>query len=519
MRTRVGLLVVRVVLAGRAGCDVDSRGFGGQSESRRRMRRVICLALMDLALLSALVVTTGWAQVHRARLDEERLAPETAAPVEPSLVLAEGGLRFPDGSVQSSAATTSLMDPAPIPVTGQTTTYGTGDDGDLQRGAVWPNPRFTDSSNGTVTDNLTGLIWLKDANCANGTMGLNAALVFANTLFDGSTDHNGGDCSLSDTSGVGAWRLPNALELYSLVHLGVDSPALPNTSGTGKWAEGDPFTGVQWGVTVTILNPYWTSTWLNGAYWALDFWFARFDVGGTFDALVWPVRSRRRDEPQPETPPPPSLVLAEGSLQFPDGSVQNVAVPAEPGAPVRRTGSFVGSPGGDGYLRLGVEWPNPRFTDNGDGTVKDELTGLIWLQDADCFGSQTWSNALAKSNALFDGCTDCGGTDNDCGLSDGSVEGQWRLPNLRELLGLVHFGQISPAVPNTSGRGKWVEGDPFSGLASGWYWSSTTLSIQPTGAWGVEFSDHGYIFNQSHSSELYVWPVRGGQYPASDSEP
>ena len=57
--------------------------------------------------------------------------------------------------------------PAMVPKTGQTTGYATGDDGALQKGVAWPNPRFTDNGDGTVTDNLTGLIWLKNANCAN----------------------------------------------------------------------------------------------------------------------------------------------------------------------------------------------------------------------------------------------------------------------------------------------------------------------------------------------------------------
>lgn len=30
----------------------------------------------------------------------------------------------------------------------------------------------------------------------------------------------------------------------------------------------------------------------------------------------------------------------------------------------------------------------PRFTDNADGTVTDNQAGLIWLKDADCFGTQ-----------------------------------------------------------------------------------------------------------------------------------
>ena len=55
--------------------------------------------------------------------------------------------------------------PAMLPKTGQTTSYAAGDDGALQKGVAWPNPRFTDNGNGTVTDNLTGLIWLKNANC------------------------------------------------------------------------------------------------------------------------------------------------------------------------------------------------------------------------------------------------------------------------------------------------------------------------------------------------------------------
>ena len=55
--------------------------------------------------------------------------------------------------------------PSPVPQTGQTSMNTLFDDGYYQKGMVWPAPRFTDNSDGTVTDNLTGLIWLKDANC------------------------------------------------------------------------------------------------------------------------------------------------------------------------------------------------------------------------------------------------------------------------------------------------------------------------------------------------------------------
>ena len=77
--------------------------------------------------------------------------------------------------------------------------------------------------------------------------------------------------------------------------------------------------------------------------------------------------------------------------------------------------------GQDGELQKGVSWPDPRFTDNGDGTVTDNLTGLIWLKNANCFGQRTWANALSDCNNLASG---------SCGLTDGSSAGDWSLPNV-----------------------------------------------------------------------------------------
>ena len=53
---------------------------------------------------------------------------------------------------------------APVPKTGQTAPTTAGADGALRKGVAWPTPRFTDNKNGTVTDNLTGLIWIQNAN-------------------------------------------------------------------------------------------------------------------------------------------------------------------------------------------------------------------------------------------------------------------------------------------------------------------------------------------------------------------
>src|SRR3990172_4596891 len=80
--------------------------------------------------------------------------------------------------------------------------------------------------------------------------------------------------------------------------------------------------------------------------------------------------------------------------------------------------------GDDGNLQEGVAWPSPRFHDNNNGTVTDNLTGLIWLKDANCFGAKIWAVALTIANGLPNG---------QCGLNDGSKAGDWRLPNRKEL--------------------------------------------------------------------------------------
>lgn len=156
--------------------------------------------------------------------------------------------------------------------------------------------------------------------------------------------------------------------------------------------------------------------------------------------------------------------------------------------------------GQDGEYQKGVEWPSPRFTDNGDGTVTDNLTGLIWLKDANCFELRTWTQALSDCNELASG---------SCELTDGSSAGDWRLPNRFELESLLHLEYYNPAVPNTAGTGKWSEGDPFTNVQNYYYWSSTTRAISPNMAWNVNVSQGLLIYDTLKSTSYYVWPVRG----------
>ena len=165
---------------------------------------------------------------------------------------------------------------------------------------------------------------------------------------------------------------------------------------------------------------------------------------------------------------------------------------------------------GDPTENSGVDWPNPRFTDNANGAVTDNLTGLVWLKNANCEdtvggitkigGKLLWANAMTWAVNLASG---------KCGLIDGSVPGQWRLPNIKELSSLVDAGFYNPSVPNTAGTGQWTAGDPFTGVQSHLYWSSTSYAGYTGYAWLVGLSD-GNVLTGGKADAIYVWPVRGG---------
>lgn len=179
-------------------------------------------------------------------------------------------------------------------------------------------------------------------------------------------------------------------------------------------------------------------------------------------------------------------------IKFPDGTIQTTAYLFS-SAPVPKSGQST-SYGNrdDGELERGVMWPTPRFTDNGNGTVLDNLTGLIWTKNANCDGAKDWTTALAYCNALSNGT---------CGLTDGSEAGDWRLPQIEELQSLIDYGEYTPALPS---------GHPFASVQSNVYWSSTTISFSTGKAWYVNL-DSGSVFNDvEKASSRYFWPVRGG---------
>jgi len=145
-----------------------------------------------------------------------------------------------------------------------------------------------------------------------------------------------------------------------------------------------------------------------------------------------------------------------------------------------------------------------RFLDNNDGTVTDCRTDLIWLKNADCFGGiQTWDTAMSFVAGINSG---------ECGLSDGSVEGDWRLPTRDEL---QKVGTDPPTTWEGTGNPpvSWTKPhspDPILNVMSDYYWSGTPHAEDTGLAWRVGMHD-GSVYTDVKTNEAYFsWPVRSG---------
>ena len=167
---------------------------------------------------------------------------------------------------------------AAVPKTGQTTSYADYDDGwnSTNIGVAWPNPRFeavagSGSETNQIRDNLTGLIWARNANIPGGKMPWTNAVQYCSTNLNVNVPLYGG---------TNDWRLPNWQELRSLIDASKFNPALPS---------GHPFAGVQ-------SNPYryWSST--TRAASTAGAWTVRLGDGYVSNGAkvtayyVWPVR-------------------------------------------------------------------------------------------------------------------------------------------------------------------------------------------------------------------------------------
>jgi len=182
-------------------------------------------------------------------------------------------------------------------------------------------------------------------------------------------------------------------------------------------------------------------------------------------------------------------------------------------------------PGSDGDVQAGAVLS---YTDNGDGTITDNNTGLMWEKKDQQVGgihnldnTYTWGMTSSPYTmngtvvtAFLDTLNDVAGGGASCfaGHCD------WRIPNIRELASLVNYGSSNPAV-DTAFNTNCVANCTVDGAGgttmcsctqSLLYWSSTTIQATPFGAWIVYFTD-GSVYNYTYKGITgYVRAVRGG---------
>ncbi len=171
-------------------------------------------------------------------------------------------------------------------------------------------------------------------------------------------------------------------------------------------------------------------------------------------------------------------------IKFPDGSIQTQANPDPP-----------------------CFHNYDRYVDCGNGTVHDTMTNLIWLKNANCSGGLLqWAAANEYAAGLGEG---------DCGLTDGSSPGDWRLPTKEEWEATFEQANMvacsDPSLMNTPGTDCYENGpQPFTDVELYYYWSSTTYANYPTEACFAHLSGGNVGYNYKTSS-YRVWPVRRGQ--------
>ncbi len=286
--------------------------------------------------------------------------------------------------------------PFRLPDTGETGSYTLtrGEDADI----IINPPSYTDNGDGTITDNITSLMWQKtDA----GEMTFENAASYCNNLVLGSH---------SD------WRLPTAEELFSIQNFGHLNPAL-NTVYF-------PLTAAEYWWSSEVQSDDASKVWVTNA-------------GGGIGA-----------HPKTET------ISSGGSKRFHVRAVRN---------PITSTFSV------------------SHFTDNSDGSITDNFTGLTW-QKIQSLNPLTWEAALAYAS----GFTLSGKTG-------------WRLPNIRELQSLNDPLLSKPSFNKTF----------FPSCLSGNYWSSTTMQNESAVAWEINI-DYGIVSYNTKTQAENVLLVRGG---------
>ena len=276
-------------------------------------------------------------------------------------------------------------------------------------------PSYTTSGDGlSVLDNVTGLTWTQGADWnRDGSVDVDDKFTYSE--LQGKADA----LNAQSYGGFSDWRVPSIKELYSLIdYRGTDpNPMAADSSGNTpfiddsvfQFAYGDTSAGER------IIDSQW----------------------GTTSLYVGTVMGDQ---------------TAMFGVNFADGRIKGYPAYDGPGGFEKTYYAR--------FVRGNTDYGTNSFTDNGDGTVSDAATGLMWSQCDDGVGL-SWEETLAYAEeSTFAGHDD------------------WRLPNAKELQSLVDYTR-SPDTTDSAAIDPVFDATEITNMAGeddyGFYWTSTSF--------------------------------------------
>ncbi|QKG79875.1 Lcl C-terminal domain-containing protein [Tenuifilum thalassicum] len=273
-------------------------------------------------------------------------------------------------------------------------------------------PKYQDNGDGTITDLVTGLMWTKSPDLnEDGVIDYSDKLSYDEALAYASSLNLGGYTD---------WRLPTIKEQYSLIDFsGKDPSGYEGTSTDG-------------------LVPF-----INTDYF--DFAYGDQSAGERIIDAQFATSTKYVS----------TTMMGDETMfgvNFADGRIKGYPTGPMPGRTEKKQFYVY-------FVRGNTSYGINNFVDNGDGTITDKATGLMWTKDDNGEGL-TWEEALEYAqNAEIAGYTD------------------WRLPDVKELQSIVDYTR-SPSTSNSAAIDPMFNCTQITNEAGEvdypYYWSSTT---------------------------------------------